>query len=218
MEQPVPTKKPGYQKAIIIAVPSILLLFGLICVLSVPQKTATSAAIPAAMNSVAAAPVDPDADLKAAENKAAYYDRMAKQTDLEMQKQFDQEVVQKAKKDRQGAAVNSPETAEMNTAQERVQPAESYSQPSAAATGIDSGSSWASMAIDNAKTDRDNAESEMKTAMEPQERSFSTTPEGQQEAMQWHRQVMEDRAQKVSELQQRIDHDNDVLNGHGSTP
>jgi len=65
-----------------------------------------------------------------------------------------------------------------------------------------------------AERDRADAEQQMQAAMEPQQKEFPTTPEGQQEAMEWHQQVMEGRAQKVGQLQQRIDHDNDIINGH----
>ena len=69
-----------------------------------------------------------------------------------------------------------------------------------------------------AEADRQQAESEMQTAMEPKQQEFPTTPEGQQQSADWQHQVMEDRAQAVSQLQTRIDHDNDVINGQGAAP
>jgi len=54
----------------------------------------------------------------------------------------------------------------------------------------------------------------MQAAMEPQQKEFPTPSEGQQDATEWHKQVLKERAQRVSQLQQRIDHDNDIINGH----
>lgn len=65
-----------------------------------------------------------------------------------------------------------------------------------------------------AERDRADAEQQMRTAMEPKHRAFPPTPEGEKDYEEWHSQVMEDRAQTVSQIQQRIDHDNDVISGH----